>query len=474
MRIQRQRDTFAYRVAADAPVVAPPQARPYQTEDSVWEQHTADVERILAARLLEQSKGGGLPDGQLPRDSYYLNGTPVIDKRAIDHYDENGNPVARPRGKRKVSWVLSPERKKLHDQIIEHFMPDIDRVPREKKAILLGGLGGSGKGGILKDMRTGIRLDDNDNPIDYFTINPDTVKEYMASIGAIPKVNGLSPMEASPLTHEEASDIAKELAKRAYEKGANVIWDYTMSSGQSGLDRIKDMKERGYNDFSGIFVDVDGETARKRAMHRWRSGQDENPYGGRALASWTSKDNEAPEGSPFRSKNAEAFDKLAKMGVFNSGYIKYDNTDDPAYQVAGGRPGQAVPRVMEAAGKWAPIGLGAEKPNSRVMAANIRLAKIVQAYIDQGVDPASVRGLLRAYRHQQIDIHQLTEAIISRLAMLEADEDDGDDDSNYFNRAEEMADDDSLWWINSARHRGTLTHQEEDYLFSEIAKADHP
>ena len=64
----------------------------------------------------------------------------------------------------------------------------------------------------------------------YLTINPDNIKEELAKRDLIPKVEGLSPMEASDLVHEESSHIAKQLAMRAQADGKNVIWDITMSS----------------------------------------------------------------------------------------------------------------------------------------------------------------------------------------------------------------------------------------------------
>ena len=51
----------------------------------------------------------------------------------------------------------------------------------------------------------------------------------MARRGMIPEVEGLSPMEASDLVHEESSYLARQLALRAQADGKNLIWDITMS-----------------------------------------------------------------------------------------------------------------------------------------------------------------------------------------------------------------------------------------------------
>ena len=63
----------------------------------------------------------------------------------------------------------------------------------------------------------------------YLMINPDDIKEEMARRGMIPEIDGLSPMEASELVHEESSYLASQLAIRAQADGKNLIWDITMS-----------------------------------------------------------------------------------------------------------------------------------------------------------------------------------------------------------------------------------------------------
>ena len=76
-------------------------------------------------------------------------------------------------------------------------------------AVVAGGLGGAGKTTVLGDHE-GI------DPTKYLTINPDDLKEELAQRGMIPKVDGLSPMEASDLVHEESSYLARQLALRAH------------------------------------------------------------------------------------------------------------------------------------------------------------------------------------------------------------------------------------------------------------------
>lgn len=84
-------------------------------------------------------------------------------------------------------------------------------VPCGRLALFTGGLGGAGKTSMLAR---------NDVDVTQFlTLNNDDIKEEMASDGMIPQVNGLTPMEACPLVHEEASDVLAQLRAMALERG---------------------------------------------------------------------------------------------------------------------------------------------------------------------------------------------------------------------------------------------------------------
>jgi predicted ABC-type ATPase len=140
-------------------------------------------------------------------------------------------------------------------------------VPCDHSAIIAGGLGGAGKTTVLT-KHAGIDLSK------YLMINPDNIKEEMARRGMIPKVEGLSPMEAADLAHEESSHIAKRLALRASAEGKNIIWDITMSSGDSTEERIKGLRDAGYTRIDGIFVDIPVDTSVRRTNARHREGHE--------------------------------------------------------------------------------------------------------------------------------------------------------------------------------------------------------
>jgi len=153
-----------------------------------------------------------------------------------------------------------------------------DKVPNDHRALVAGGLPGAGKTTTLSEF-AGIRDGE------YLVINPDDVKSLMAERGLVPKVEGLSPMEASTLVHEESSVIAKNLADRAMAEGKNIMWDITMGSPSGVESRLTSLREMGYTKIDSVFVDIPLETSMERVADRFRRGVDDYlngaGYGGR-------------------------------------------------------------------------------------------------------------------------------------------------------------------------------------------------
>ncbi len=192
-------------------------------------------------------------------------------------------------------------------------------MPCDFRAIIAGGLGGSGKSTIL-GQHAGI------DRSQYLTINPDDIKEEMALRGLIPQVEGLSPMEASDLVHEESSHIAKQLAQRAQSDGKNVIWDITMQSQATTERRINDLRAAGYNRVDGIFVDISVEASVRRADARHREGHDDylagKGLGGRFVPEDVIKRQADPE---WGSKNRKIFENVKR--ILDNWFI-FDNSVD--------------------------------------------------------------------------------------------------------------------------------------------------
>lgn len=153
-------------------------------------------------------------------------------------------------------------------EIVRGLFTEAAAAPCERKAIIAGGLGGSGKTTVLAE-HAGVDLSR------YLIINPDRCKEEMARGGMLPDIERLSPMEASGLAHEESSYIAKRLALRAYAEGKNVIWDITMSRPESAAERISELRAAGYGRIEGVFVDIPIEASVARSEARHRRGHDQ-------------------------------------------------------------------------------------------------------------------------------------------------------------------------------------------------------
>ncbi len=161
------------------------------------------------------------------------------------------------------------ERWVQQEDLLDELWAEAADVPNEGEAVFSGGLGGAGKGTVLKSAESGV------DPERFFTIDPDKIKEAMARRGMIPTVEGfedLSPMELSALIHEESSHLASRLALRATAERKNVVFDITMSSQHSVEKRLLLLRDAGYEKVDMIFVDIPVETSVDRALARWERG----------------------------------------------------------------------------------------------------------------------------------------------------------------------------------------------------------
>lgn len=220
------------------------------------------------------------------------------------------------------SLVFIEERARKHDEIVSEFLSSVESVPRGGKVLFAGGLGGAGKSTVLGKYA-------NIDKSDYATLNPDDVKEIMATKGLIPKVRGLTAMEASPLVHEEASHITKRLMAELAEQRVNICFDITMSSLGSVESKVGFLKSAGYGKVEAIFVDIEPETSLERSRGRYVEGindyvEGKNDVGGRVLPEHVVKD-QAPTRSGFRSKNAETLVDAFNGNLFTSRPRIFDN-----------------------------------------------------------------------------------------------------------------------------------------------------
>jgi predicted ABC-type ATPase len=278
------------------------------------------------------------PDDDTPADEDRI--LPLTDKEWAEHLTEVRDTLDKARTKGLESHLLytidpdhqswSKERRNLHDSIINDIYDAAKGVPNQGHAIVAGGLGGAGKTTVLTE-HAGIDLSN------YLMINPDNLKEEMARRGMISEIDGLSPMEASDLVHEESSYLARQIALRAQSDGKNVIWDITMSTQGSTEKRISDLRDAGYSRVDGLFVDIPVETSIQRTEARHREGHDKYRdgvgQGGRYVPPEVVERQSDPE---FGSQNMRTFNSVRRN--FNE-WAVYDNSvnDQPAILRESGR-----------------------------------------------------------------------------------------------------------------------------------------
>lgn len=235
----------------------------------------------------------------------------------------------------RQEWQLS--RNRLQANLVADLYQHARDVPCDYQALIAGGLGGAGKSTVLAkhaDVDT----------TKYLVINPDEIKEEMARRELIPEVEGLSPMEASDLVHEESSYVAKRLALRAAADGKNIIWDITMSSKTSTERRINDLRQAGYTAIAGIFVEIPVEASVRRAGARHRAGQDDyrtgNGLGGRYVPAEVIR---SQRDLDWSSQNRKTFEQLKSK--FDAWSV-YDNSVDGRDPVLSAVGGGQIPEAM--------------------------------------------------------------------------------------------------------------------------------
>jgi predicted ABC-type ATPase len=262
--------------------------------------------------------GGCKPDLAPLDDRAYAAHTRMVEARLKDA-ERRGLDTSVVCTVDKQQRIWANERNDVHDEIIDDLYEAAADVPCEGKAVVAGGLGGAGKTTVL-DRFAGI------DRSKYLTINPDQIKEALAERGLIPDVEGLAPMERSPLVHEESAHVARRLADRAYGERKNVIWDITMSSRESAGRRIDDLRAAGYQEIVGVFVDIPAEKSVERALARHRHGLERyragEGLGGRYLPPDLILRQQAPGGETV---NRQVFEELKPR--FDR-WLLYDNSVD--------------------------------------------------------------------------------------------------------------------------------------------------
>lgn len=246
---------------------------------------------------------------------------PLTDEELDEHrkfLDEVNTRIDRDR--LSMESLMKDPQGRWEDEFYDWMLDTVEEVydqkyadrPKDRKALVTGGLGGAGKSTTLDRLSAAGVIDSKE----WITINPDDMKEEMIARGMFPEIEGLAPAEMANILHGVSSEMAHLLGERAMSEGHNVIFDITMGGGITRLEDgtwgtrassvIGDITGHGYSDIDAIFVDIPIEKSVEQAMGRHRRGLErlragESSEGGRYVPARIIEDNAytpGPDGKP--------------------------------------------------------------------------------------------------------------------------------------------------------------------------------
>jgi predicted ABC-type ATPase len=209
-------------------------------------------------------ENGGKVDKTIPlnirKEIFDKDGERRIDEKAIEvltNYAEN-LPQTKDLNTSKKTGDYYPERKKLHNKIIESFKEDLICIENDEPiAILMGGSPASGKSTFLRKYA------------------PYLLKEEILKVDAdeirakLPEYKGWNATS----THLETKDIVNTLLSDrtiGIPCKYDIIYDGTMNSTKSYLPLIELLKKLGYKIFIVYIDKVEEEVIKKRALERYQ------------------------------------------------------------------------------------------------------------------------------------------------------------------------------------------------------------
>ena len=159
----------------------------------------------------------------------------------------------------------TPERKVLHEKIIEKILSEGIPAPEGTTpiAIMTGGGGASGKGTILRELIAQGHIPSEG----VINVDADHIKTMLPEYNSILRDND---SRAAFVVHEESSDIAKIITQRAQAQRMHLIIDKTLAKEKSSLIQIERFKDAGY-DVALVGVTIDIKEALIRALERYYS-----------------------------------------------------------------------------------------------------------------------------------------------------------------------------------------------------------
>lgn len=198
----------------------------------------------------ETSKRIDVSDALAETQAYKdTGGAKGIEKNSLsDFIDENGN--------------LTPERQKVHDEIVQRVFAD--KVPHEGQAtmIMSGGGPASGKSFISKGAEEQFGKET------VVVIDPDKIKAMLPGYADM----AVAGDKAAGFYHEESSALAKRVYQYCLDNNINAVYDGTGDGSIGSVKKkIQAARDAGYK-ARGEYVTVNTDEALRRNEKRYQDG----------------------------------------------------------------------------------------------------------------------------------------------------------------------------------------------------------
>lgn len=159
-------------------------------------------------------------------------------------------------GKRRR--IYDPERRAMHERIVEEALEGHQPDPEGPKVMFLAGIPAAGKTSTLSQGDYA--------PPDAITINSDDMKAELDEFKAM--AAGRDPYSGHG-THDESKKMAMMLLDRARERGLNIVVDGVGNKEKDKFaDKIKEMQQSGYSVQAVVVADLPPEKAKDRSFVR--------------------------------------------------------------------------------------------------------------------------------------------------------------------------------------------------------------
>jgi hypothetical protein len=330
-----------------------------------WEKEIAELSASLAEQRPEQAAIVSTGQGEITPEDFQSH-QEYIDWVNTIGIKGPGRSLSLDGSFKDSFGLWSEEMQQVFDALVDQAYNDLtdnQSKPRDRRAIMLGGLPGSGKSSTLEAMSKG------DSPMfredEWIIANPDYFKDVILANGLGPQLSGMTPAETATFIHEASSEMNHMLEQLLTVEGYNVIFDITMGGRvrdgeKSWTEKIVDRLEALDYTTDGLFVDVPPAVSRQRAQSRHMAGlnalrtgkskRDNDPElvnGGRVVpdaviaSSEFGKDD--PEAENYSSHNARNFDRLKEQFAR---WAFWDNSGSAPEFVTGSGPGPDDPDTM--------------------------------------------------------------------------------------------------------------------------------